>query len=104
MDNQVDFEVYSPLGTSAAQEVAPLDGIVDLNGRTVGYIWDWVFRGDEMFEIISEHLAAQFPDVRFVDHTVFGNMHGPEEREIVAALPGKLHEHGVDAVVVGVGA
>jgi hypothetical protein len=41
--------------------------------------------------------------VRFVSWREFGNTHGSEEREVVAALPKRLRELGVDAVISGMG-
>ncbi|MND03774.1 hypothetical protein D3C83_237550 [compost metagenome] len=56
-----------------------------------------------MFGFIEEGLKARFPGVRFVSWREFGNTHGGEEREVVAALPGKFKELGVDAVISGMG-
>ena len=48
--------------------------------------------------------TADVPDRRkFVHWREFGNTHGSEEREIVAALPKTLKAKGVDAVVSGMG-
>src|SRR5437764_94606 len=70
-------------------------------GMTLGELWDDLFRGDEIFPILREALAARFPGVRFVDYRVFGSTHGGEEHATIAGLPAKLREHGVDAVVSG---
>ena len=35
--------------------------------------------------------------------THFGNTHGSDEREVLEALPDKLRELGVDAVISGMG-
>jgi hypothetical protein len=36
-----------------------------------------------------------------VDHTNFGNIHAGDEKQVLAALPRKLKELEVDAVVCG---
>jgi hypothetical protein len=77
-----------------------------LEGLTVGFVWDHIFRGDEMFEIFAEHARERFGDFRIVDHAAFGEIHGTaeEERKALEELPELLRAHRVDAVVVGVGA
>jgi hypothetical protein len=57
-----------------------------------------------MFATIGQELQRRFPGVDLVDYPVFGNVHGHAEREVVAALPERLRQQGVDAVIVGVGA
>ena len=74
-----------------------------LNGKTVAQLWDHVFRGDEVFEFLEAGLKARFPGVRFVNWRDFGNTHGSEEREVVAALPERFKALGVDAVISGMG-
>jgi len=70
-----------------------------LNGKVVAQLWDYVFRGDEVYSALEEGLRARFPDVRFVSWREFGNIHGDKEREVVAALPRKLKELKVDAAI-----
>ena len=95
------YEVVSPVGRWAGQAVRPAGaGRV----RRVGFVWDYVFRGDEMFRIVAEELRRRDPELTFVGHEVFGDIHGPDERRVVAELPGRLHAQRVDTVIVGVGA
>ena len=83
-------------------DLRPLAKRLDtLEGKTLGELWDDLFRGDEIFPILREALAARFPGVRFVDYRVFGSTHGAEEHATIAGLPAKLREHGVDAVISG---
>jgi len=85
-------------------KVRPLAKRLDtLEGKTIGWLWDYVFRGDEVFAHLEETLKARYPGVNFVHWGEFGNTHGSEEREVVAALPQKLKAKGVDAVVSGMG-
>jgi hypothetical protein len=74
-----------------------------LEGKTIGWLWDYVFRGDEVFAQLEESLQERYPGVRFVHWREFGNTHGSDERKVVAALPQELKEKGVDAVVSGMG-
>jgi len=70
-----------------------------LDGKVVGLVWDYVFRGDEVFAALQEGLRARFPDIRFVHWSEFGNTHGSDERQVVANLPRRLKELDVDAVI-----
>lgn len=70
-----------------------------LDGKVVGELWDYLFRGDEVFETLEEGLRERFPDVRFISWREFGNTHGSDEREVIAALPQRLKALGVNAVV-----
>ena len=84
--------------------VKPLARRLDtLNGKTVAQLWDYVFRGDEVFALLEEGLKQRFPDIKFVNFKEFGSTHGSDEREVLASLPRKFKEMGVDAVVSGMG-
>jgi hypothetical protein len=101
------YEVVSPLGRRSVAAQTPLaPRLPDLEGRTIAFVWDHVFKGDVMFQRFVRAASARHRDVRFVAHESFGNIHGSaeEEDEAVALLPQRLREHAVDAAVVGVGA
>lgn len=74
-----------------------------LKGKTVAQVWDYLFRGDEIFECLEDGLRKRFPDVRFVSWREFGSTAGKNEREVVASLPKRFKELGVDAVISGMG-
>lgn len=95
------YRVVWPRGarTVQAADVAPrLDGLA---GKTIGQLWDDLFRGDEIFPILEEELGRRFPGVRFVRYDAFGSTHGRHEQRVLAELPDKLRAHGVDAVISG---
>jgi hypothetical protein len=73
----------------------------ELEGKTVAQLWDYLYRGDQVFELLEEGLRARFPGVRFVSWREFGSTHGGEERAALAALPQRFKELGVDAVISG---
>ncbi len=83
-----------PVGELAARPAT-------LDDKTVAFVWDYLFRGDEIFPVIEAELTARYAGVRFVDWSVFGSTHGENEHEIVAGLGAKLRSLGVDAVVSG---
>lgn len=90
----------SPLGVQGMPLAPRLD---DLNGKRVAFLWDYLFRGDELFPLLAEQLKHRFPEVEIVDYDVFGNTHGGDEREMISALPDVLTGRHIDAVVSGVG-
>ncbi len=77
-----------------------LDG---LDGRRIAFLWDYVFRGDEVFPVLARELTDRFDGVEIVGFETFGNLHGADERERVGRLPDDLRDRGVDAVVSGLG-
>jgi hypothetical protein len=97
------YRVVWPLGKSTAQIVSMKPRIADLAGKTIGELSHGGFRDQEVRPIVEEVLSRQFPGIRFIDHTVFGNIHGQKGPETVAALPENLHKQGCDAVITGIG-
>jgi hypothetical protein len=100
---QGNYQVVWPRGKKISDRAASAPRIGDLNGKTVAELWDYVFRGEEIFPVLESELAARFADVKFLKPDRFGNTHGSDEREVLAGLPDKLRELGVDAVISGMG-
>jgi len=98
------YETVWPLGKSVSEQVSLAPPVSDLSGKTVGEVWDWLFKGDAMFSVIRERLRQRYPGINFVDYTVFGNIHGRRERDVVAKLPERLRAQGCEVVISGVGA
>jgi hypothetical protein len=95
--------VLSPIGPVDRPEMLAEARFTDLNGKRVAFIWDYVFRGDEMFPMIEAEIARRFPEASFARYTEFGNIHGKDSDPVIDGLPEALREKGVDAIVVGVG-
>lgn len=72
-----------------------------LEGKTIAELWDDLFRGDEIFPVLEEELSRRYAGVRFVGYRVFGSTHGANEHKVLAALPDRLRELGVDGVISG---
>jgi hypothetical protein len=100
---QGKYEVVWPRGEKIGDHAEPAKRLENLNGKTVAELWDFVFRGEEIFPLIESELSARFADVKFLGPDRFGNTHGSDEREVLEALPDKLRELGVDAVISGMG-
>lgn len=99
-----DYRVLWPLGTCRIDSVDPLRSLDDLNGKIIAFVWDYVFKGAEMWQLIKREIVASYPNARFVDYDIFGNIQGPADTVVVAAVPDRLREYRVDAAIVGVGA
>ena len=95
------YEAYWPRGARQQRARALAPRLSTLEGKTVAQLWDQLFKGDVIFEILEESLKARFPGVKFVSWREFGSTHGGEEKEALAALPAKFKALGVDAVISG---
>jgi hypothetical protein len=103
MTTEQAYSVYWPRGRKTAT-ILPLSPRLDtLEGKTVAFLWDYIFRGDEIFPMLQKKLSERFANMRFVNYDEFGSTHGDEEQKILASLPDKLRALGVDAVVSGMG-
>ncbi len=98
-----EYAVVWPRGKRAAENVRFAKRLSTLEGKTVAFLWDWLFRGNEMYPFIQKELAKRYPGIKFVGYEVFGSTHGGEEAKNVPALPTKLKENRCDAVISGVG-
>jgi hypothetical protein len=98
-----DYEAVWPRSRQvvAAKALAPRPDSLD--GRTVAFLWDDLFRGDEIWPIITAELSERYEGIAFIDHTEFGSTHGDNEHELIASLGLRLSELEVDAVVSGMG-
>ncbi|MBI2015961.1 MAG: hypothetical protein HYS77_10560 [Candidatus Rokubacteria bacterium] len=98
------YEVVWPLGPAAAPTAALASRTPDLRGRTIGELWDYLFKGEEIFPLIRRALARRYPGVSFVEYGTLGTIHGRDEAELAASLPGLLRTHRCDAVISAIGA
>ena len=100
-DEREIYRVVWPRGiqTVQASDVAPR--LTTLEGKTIGELWDDLFRGDEIFPILEEEIGRRFPGVRFVRYDTFGSTHGRDEQRVLAELPERLKQLEVDAVISG---
>jgi len=106
MTGEPQFSALWPVEPTAPAESVDVPTMGDLDGRTVAFLWDYLFKGPEMFDLVASSLRKDYPTMSFVGHEVFGNIHatGDEERRVLAEIPDKLRQWGVDAAVLAVGA
>ncbi len=93
------YDVVWPCGERRLK-MRPLAKRLDtLNGKTVAQLWDFLFAGDEVFTALEEKLREQYPDVKFVSWREFGSTHAVNEKELLASLPQRFKDLGVDAAI-----
>ena len=98
------FSALWPGGDSAVTPIEPAPRPARLDARRVGFLWNHMFRGEEIFPLLERKLEAEFEEVEFVGFDAFGSTFGGDEHAVVEALPSRLGELGVDAVISGIGA
>jgi hypothetical protein len=93
------YEVVWPCG-ERKQALRPLAKRLDtLRGKTIAQLWDFLFAGDEVFTALEENLRERYPDVKWVNWREFGSTHAVNEKELLASLPRRFKEMGVDAAI-----
>lgn len=95
------YEALWPRAPRQVQQTKLAPRLSSLDGKTVAQLWDQLFKGDVIFDLLEEALTARYPGIKFVSWRVFGSTHGGEEKAALAALPARLKALGVDAVVSG---
>ena len=97
------YEVLWPRTPRQVKRKSLAPRLATLEGKTIAQLWDFLFRGEEVFALLEEGLKQRFPGVRFISWKEFGNTHGRNEREVLAGLAQRLKELGADAVISGMG-
>ena len=105
--NEPAFGVVHPVSRrpAVAQAGAGQAGNADLPslaGQKIALVWDYVFRGDDVFRLVKERFGTGQSGTEFVDYEVFGDIHGHDEP--LDRLPARLEEMGVDGTIVATGA
>jgi len=97
------YDVVWPQSPRGVQKQRRANRLATLDGARVAFLWDYLFRGDELFPILEKELTRRFADLEIIGYGEFGNLHGSDEKERVARLGDDLHGRNVDAVVSGMG-
>lgn len=98
-----EYETLWPGGPIAVPVFETAARPAKLDGLTVAFVWDYVFRGDEIFPILQEALAKTYPTMKFVNYDTFGNTFGGDEHGIRERLPKLLAANCIDVAISGVG-
>lgn len=97
------YQVLWPRGQKTIELTPLATRLETLEGKTVCQLWDYLFRGDEIFALLEEELRSRYPGISFIGFAEFGSTHGEDEGEVLASLPRRLKELEVDAVISGMG-
>ena len=102
MTNSEIYKVFWPGGTTAVDAV-PSAPRTDLTGKRIGFLWDYVFRGEEIFPILKKSISERYENIEFVSYEKFGSTFGGDEHAVLNALPKLLKKLKIDAVISGIG-
>ena len=102
MVNTELYEVFWPGGPSAVNTISSAPR-ADLTGKRIGFLWDYVFRGEEIFPILEKSISERYENVEFFGYENFGSTFGGDEHAVLAALPKLLKNLKIDAVISGIG-
>jgi hypothetical protein len=100
--NEPSFDVVHPVSRRPVVARTSNADLPGLAGKKIALVWDYVFRGDDVFRLAKERFQANGSGVVFVDYEVFGDIHGHDE--LLDQLPSRLEEMGVDGTIVATGA
>ena len=74
-------DVVWPRSARGVQARRPAPRLDTLDGARIAFLWDYLFRGDELFPVLERALRERFPSCDIVGYDVFGNLHGVDEKE-----------------------
>lgn len=97
------YDVVWPASALGIQKRRSAPRLESLDGKRVAFLWDYLFRGDELFPVLEKELVNRFPGIEILNYDEWGNLHGADEKVRVGRLPDDLRSRGVDAVVSGMG-
>lgn len=102
------IEVISPAGLDAVQRSSSAPRVETLHDKTIGEVWNGVFKGDLTFPIIRNLLQKKYPSLNIIPYTEFphstGSDHPAQQRELARRIAAMALEKGCDAVISGNGA
>jgi hypothetical protein len=106
MGDEQTYAVVSPSGEPVVERKDFSPRLDSLDGKTIGFLWNKVFRGDETLPMIGELLTERYPDITLVPWEEFPvtsvpALHAARQEATLGALTAALLDKRVDAVVTG---
>jgi hypothetical protein len=102
------IEVVSPAGLEVVKRSGSARRLDSLDGKTIGEVWNGVFKGDFTFPIVRKLLEQKYPRLRIIPYTEFphtpGSDNPTQQRERARRIAAMAKEKGCDAVISGNGA
>ena len=100
--------VVSPAGLEVVKRRGAAPRLPNLDGKTIGEVWNGVFKGDFTFPIIRRLLQQKYPRLRIIPYTEVPHLPGSDnptaQREHAHRIAAMATAQGCDAVIVGNGA
>jgi len=97
------YDVLWPRGERNVKASALAPRHSTLAGKRIALLWDYIFKGDVVMNELAAGIKERFPGAEFIHWDEFGNIHGQNEREVIAGLGAKLKAMNVDAALSGMG-
>lgn len=99
------FHVVSPEGLEAVKQSAAAPRLDSLEGKTIGELWNGVFKGDVTFPMIRAMLKEKYPGITIVPYTEFPHAwvsdNPARQRELAREIAALVQEKGCHAVISG---
>lgn len=102
------LSVVSPLGLEVVQSSGSAPRLDSLAGKTIGEVWNGVFKGSFTFPVLRRLLQQKYPGIKIVPYTEFP--HAPHsdnparQKELADEVVAIAQRTGCDALIVGNGA
>ncbi len=100
--------VVSPVGLDAVKRSGSAPRLGSLNGKTIGEVWNGVFKGDQTFPIIRNLLLKKYPSIKIIPFSDFPHNSGSDnpssQRELAKRIAAMAKDKGCDAIISGNGA
>jgi len=102
------LSVVSPLGIAVVKSGGVSPRLDTLAGKTIGEVWNGVFKGNQTFPVLRKVLQQKYPDLKIVPYTEFP--HAPHsdnpkrQKELADEVVAIAKRQGCDALITGNGA
>lgn len=100
--------VVIPLGLAVVKSSGSAPRLDTLAGKTIGEVWNGVFKGNYTFPVVRRLLKERFPDLKIVPYTEFP--HAPHsdnparQKELADEVIAIAKRNHCDALITGNGA
>ncbi len=102
------LSVVSPLGLEVVKSSGSAPRLDTLAGKTIGEVWNGVFKGSFTFPVLRRFLQQKYPGLKIVPYTEFP--HAPHsdnparQKELADEVVAIAQRTGCDALIMGNGA
>ena len=106
--NPAEYEVVSPEGKSTTRMITMAPRLDTLEGKTIGFATNRLFKYEVTFPAIEKMLLKKYPTAKIIPYTEFRTIRTSEmsadvRTKVVDDLGAKFLDKGCDAVISGNG-